>query len=103
MTLKVEARSLAAGAPIEIGIRPQHMRLGDAPVRTTLHIDYAESIGTETYAYGRVAGAEAETILHLPEHRRFEPGEAVPIGVALEAVHVFDGATGKTLPAIGVH
>jgi multiple sugar transport system ATP-binding protein len=45
-----------------------------------LHIDYAESIGTETYAYGQIAGAVAETILHLPEHRHFEPGEAVPIG-----------------------
>ena len=103
MTLKVDAGSLAAGAPVEIGIRPQHLKLGDAPIRTTLHIDYAESIGTETYAYGQIAGAAAETILHLPEHRHFEPGEAVPIGVASEVVHVFDGATGKALPAIATH
>jgi len=103
MTLKVDAGSLVSGAPVEIGIRPQHLRLGDAPIRTTLHIDYAESIGTETYAYGRIAGAEGETILHLPEHRHFEPGEAVPLGVAPEVVHVFDAATGKALPPIGLH
>jgi multiple sugar transport system ATP-binding protein len=103
MTLKVDTGSLGAGAPIEIGIRPQHLRLGEAPIRTTLHIDYAESIGTETYAYGRIAGAEAETILHLPEHRHFEPGEAVPLGVAPAVVHLLDGATGKALPALGLH
>jgi multiple sugar transport system ATP-binding protein len=103
MTLKVDAGSLAAGLHVEIGIRPQHLRLGEAPISTTLHIDYAESIGTETYAYGRIEGTETETILHLPEHRHFEPGEAVPVGIAPEFVHVFDGASGRTLTAIGVH
>lgn len=103
VTLKVDAGLLATGAPVEIGIRPQHLRLGESPIRTTLKIDYAESIGTETYAYGQIEGAGTETILHLPEHRHFEPGEIVPVGVAPETVHVFDSATGRTLPAIGVH
>jgi multiple sugar transport system ATP-binding protein len=103
MTLRVDAGPLAAGAPVEIGIRPQHLRLGEAPIMTTLHVDYAESIGTETYAYGTIAGADAETILHLAEHRHFEPGEAVPIGVAPDVVHVFDGVTGEALPALDLH
>jgi multiple sugar transport system ATP-binding protein len=103
LTLRVDDGGLAVGAAVEIGIRPQHLRLGTEPSGAMLHIDYAESIGTETYAYGRIERTEADTILHLPEHRHFEPGELVPVGVAPEFVHVFDASTGKTLRAIGVH
>jgi multiple sugar transport system ATP-binding protein len=103
LTLRVDGGRLAVGAAVEIGVRPQHLRPGVGPIGATLHIDYAESIGTETYAYGRIEGTETETILHLPEHRHFEPGEVVPVGVAPEFVHVFDASMGKVLPALDVH
>ena len=98
LDLPVEAGSLAAGTALEIGIRPQHLRPTEgAGARYT--VSYAESIGTETYVYGNMAGTADEIILHIPDHRKFVPGQVINVAVDPKLVHVFRADTGLTLPA----
>ena len=98
MTLPFDGKALPEGAPIEIGIRPQHLKLAESGARFI--VDYAESIGTETFVYGRVDGAKGDAILHIPDHRAFAPDEVVPVAAAPSQVHVYAAETGRTLPRL---
>ncbi len=89
--------ALALGAAVDIGIRPQHFRLAGEDVAARFLVDYAESIGTETYVYGKLDGTSADAILHLPEHRHFKSGDRVPVSTPNDFIHLFDQATGKAL------
>ncbi len=97
VNVPVDAGSLQVGAPIELGIRPQHLRLDGEGAAASFIVDYAESIGTETYVYGKLDGAEPEAILHVPEHMHFEPAQKVPLRAPVEFLYLFDAATGLTL------
>jgi multiple sugar transport system ATP-binding protein len=101
--LAVAAGGLANGAEVEIGIRPQHLRLGGEGAKAQFRVDYAESIGTETYVYGKVDGAEPESVLHIPEHMNFEAGQMVAVTAPLEFIHVFAGADGVALVPLNAH
>lgn len=98
LALPVNAAGLTAGAALEIGIRPQHLRPTDGP-GAPFTVNYAESIGTETYVYGTMAGTADEIILHIPDHRKFAPGQTVTLAVDPALVHVFRTDTNTTLPA----
>jgi multiple sugar transport system ATP-binding protein len=97
LDLPVDTSGLAAGAAVEIGVRPQHLKPTEG-AGATFTVTYAESIGTETYVYGTMAGTADEVILHIPDHRKFEPGEAITVGMDPAVVQVFRGDTGATLP-----
>ena len=97
--LPIDPGTLEIGAPIDLGIRPQHLRLSGQGTPVVFVVDYAESIGTETYVYGAIEGATAETILHIPEHMKFTPGDRVTLYAASEFIHIFGGPDGGTLPA----
>ncbi|MEO5805933.1 sn-glycerol-3-phosphate ABC transporter ATP-binding protein UgpC [Devosia sp.] len=99
LAIPVDTAGLLAGAALEIGIRPQHLRLVDGP-GAAFTVNYAESIGTETYIYGAMAGTADEIILHIPDHRKFEPGQTLSLAVSPELVHVFRTDTSATLPAL---
>ena len=100
LELPIDAGRLDIGAPIDLGIRPQHLRLSGTGAAVAFVVDYAESIGTETYVYGAIEGAASETILHIPEHMKFTPGDRVTLYAANEFIHVFGGPDGVTLPAL---
>ena len=98
LNLPVNTATLTPGTALEIGIRPQHLRITEgngAPFTVT----YAESIGTETYVYGSMAGTADEVILHIPDHRKFEPGQQVTLTVDPAHVQVFRTDTQATLPS----
>jgi multiple sugar transport system ATP-binding protein len=99
MTLPSDGSALQPGDSIEMGIRPQHLRLAEDGSAATLVVDYAESIGTETLVYGKLDGAGPDCILHVPEHVRYEAGQRLPVWAPHEFTHLF-AADGTALRAI---
>jgi multiple sugar transport system ATP-binding protein len=99
LTLKIDTGTLSEGSAVEIGIRPQYLHVGGTGIAARFAVEYAESIGTETYVYGSVVGTNTPSILHLAEHRKFAPGEILSVSVAPHSVLAFDVASGRTLPA----
>ncbi|MCC7320128.1 MAG: sn-glycerol-3-phosphate ABC transporter ATP-binding protein UgpC [Rubellimicrobium sp.] len=68
------------GAVAEVGIRPEHLRVGPpdgAAVRG--RVELIERLGAETFAYARVAGHADELTLRLPGETPVRAGEEIGI------------------------
>ncbi|MGG7517743.1 ABC transporter ATP-binding protein [Allorhizobium undicola] len=99
MTLAVNPEGSTIGAKVTLGARPNHFRLtGGADgtaAQARFQTDYAESVGTETYIYGRMAGHESPVTLHLPDHVSVQEGQLLELGIDPCRLHLFDAVTGK--------
>jgi sn-glycerol 3-phosphate transport system ATP-binding protein len=85
-----------AGRKLTIGIRPEHLHPGEGGLR--LEVELVEPLGGESVLHGRLADGTLITA-RLPG-ARYGDG---PMGLLLppEALHVFDGETGKRIEAGG--
>ena len=92
--LLLPAGSVEPGRELSAALRPEHLAIAaSGPLRGTVSV--VEHLGHETYVYvdtadGRV-GVLAERSLRLP------PGAPVSLAPALEALHLFDAASGQRI------
>ena len=104
LALAVDGSPARAGDAVTIGIRPSHfeLRAGRAPgdIAVRFEVDYAESVGTETFVYGKIAGNAAETILHLPNHVPVAEGQTLSLAIPAACCHVFHGPAERRLAAL---
>jgi multiple sugar transport system ATP-binding protein len=94
VTVAVDARGTAAGAPVTIGIRPEHLLAGDDGEGCKLHMKMRqmERLGDESLLYLEI-GADAPLVtLRLEGHATQAPGAAVVARLPAEQCHLFDGA-----------
>jgi multiple sugar transport system ATP-binding protein len=93
----VDATRLVAGAPVTLGIRPEHVTLqGDAGQALQGSVAIVERLGTTTYAYLE-RGAGQEFVVQAPADSRLAVGERVAPGLPPSALHLFD-ERGDALP-----
>ena len=85
----VPADGLPEGAAVEVGLRPEHVRLA-APAGEGLpaRVDLVERLGDRTYLYARLA-AGPEIIAHAPGFSPVRSGEAVHLAIDAAAAHIF--------------
>jgi sn-glycerol 3-phosphate transport system ATP-binding protein len=89
---------LAAGTPVEIGLRPEDLRHGGlGEGRLTMLVDFIEELGATQLVHGTVAGAPAAVQVPTGEVPR---SGALGLSIDPGAVHLFDPATGRSLRAI---
>jgi len=88
------------GAPVTLGVRPEHFQLGAADNGLTVTVRFVESLGNTTFAYGGVPGAGQEITCELPGDTRVQAGDELRVGVPATQAHVFD-AEGRALPRTG--
>ncbi|CAM3759057.1 sn-glycerol-3-phosphate ABC transporter ATP-binding protein UgpC [Roseomonas mucosa] len=83
----------AAGMPLTLGLRPEHVLVGDAPDALPLTVDLVEPLGSETVVHGRLPDGVPLTV------RVNGPfaGSSLPALLDPRELHVFDGGTGKRL------
>ena len=90
------------GDEIELGIRPTYFALSnkDDPAATvTFLVNYAESVGTETYVYGKIEDNPATTILHFADHVNLAENDRITLRPALHRAHLFRMSDGLSLKA----
>lgn len=94
----VDAASAKVGQAVSLGLRPNHIHLasesGVDGHKFRFRADYAESVGTETYVYGRIEGNATATIVHLPGHVAVAESDVIEFAAAPAHFHAFDGQTG---------
>ncbi len=87
--------SAGEGAPIRIGIRPEHFELAPADVGVPAEVQVVEPTGAETFVQVDIAGIPATAV--FIERHAFTPGERIALVPKPGAVHVFDPASGARL------
>jgi sn-glycerol 3-phosphate transport system ATP-binding protein len=85
----------AAGIPLTLGLRPEHVLVGEAPDALPLTVDLVEPLGSETVVHGRLPDGVPLTV------RVNGPFAGSNLTALLDPreLHVFDGGTGKRLEA----
>ena len=90
----VDARRLAAGAPVTVGIRPEHVLVGSTSGQSLNGaVAIVERLGTTTYLYldrGGAAAAGGEFVAQAGADSRAKVGDRLGLGLPADALHVFD-------------
>ena len=99
LTVAVDARGAAAGAPVSVGIRPEHLRHGDAGEGSPLHtrVTQMERLGDESLLYLSIAPDAPLVTLRIEGHAPQSSGDSVTLRLPPEQCHLFD-AVGKAYP-----
>ena len=93
------------GRRVTLGIRPEHIEAGtegaatEAVAHFTMKVDLSETLGADTLVYGLVSAGGPTVTVRTPGNRRFRGGEAVPLHVSLDHIHLFDPLTRQRLTA----
>jgi multiple sugar transport system ATP-binding protein len=88
--------SLAPGARLTLGIRPEHLTPAADGQGLAVVVDVVEHLGSGTAIYGRLAEQEGLTIV-LPGQHAIRPGQRLNFAMGADACHLFD-ADGGALP-----
>ncbi|GIK98264.1 MAG: sugar ABC transporter ATP-binding protein [Alphaproteobacteria bacterium] len=81
------------GQAVLYGMRPEHVSLDPAGVPATVTV--IEPTGADTFVYCEIGGVPA--CATFGERHAFRPGETIGLMPRLDAVHLFDAETGKTI------
>ncbi len=92
----VDARTLAEGDTVELGVRPEHLH--PDPDGYPVEIENVEQLGGESYLYGRTPDGTALTA-HLSGQTGLRRGARAHLAIRPDLAHVFR-ADGSALPRL---
>jgi multiple sugar transport system ATP-binding protein len=75
------------------GIRPEHLELGGKGLAAEVSV--LEPMGSETQVFAKLGGQKIVGV--FKQRLKVKPGETIKLSPQLDAVHLFDVATGKRL------
>ncbi|WP_421996842.1 sn-glycerol-3-phosphate import ATP-binding protein UgpC [Reyranella sp.] len=91
------ATSAAAGQPVALGIRPEHLHpADDGPMQ--FEVELAEPLGADTLLHGRFGTANEIVTVRQNGHVVAHPGERRHFKAEPGHLHLFDSDSGKRLP-----
>ena len=86
----VDARRVAVGAVVTLGLRPEHTVLGDAAQHLVRPVLWQERLGESTSLYLE-SGINGEPwIVKAPGSAHAAPGQRIAFGLPATALHLFD-------------
>jgi len=91
-----------AGAPCELGVRPERVRLAreGGGVKVGATVEVLEPLGSEQLVYLALGGGGGEKLTaRMDSGERLAVGAKVDLELRPEEVHLFDAASGKSLTA----
>ena len=93
----VDARALAVGSAVTLGIRPEHVHLGSASQGLVREVQGQERLGDATFLYVEGERADAPWVLKAPGAANASTGQRIAIEMPARAMHLFD-SQGKAVP-----
>ncbi|HEY6630041.1 MAG TPA: sn-glycerol-3-phosphate ABC transporter ATP-binding protein UgpC [Rhizobiaceae bacterium] len=88
------AAGAATGAPVVLGIRPEHLKLSESGF--PVEIVVVEPTGSELQIIGRTPGGE-EIVANFRDRHAFEPGQTIRLAADPQLIHLFNTETGKRM------
>ncbi|MFN4358291.1 ABC transporter ATP-binding protein [Sphingopyxis alaskensis] len=92
LALPAPAVPLAPGTPLSIGIRPEHVGIGDAPGALTFTVGFIERLGGLATVHLQGAAGSEPIAGQLRDDGRLGEGASVPVRLPPEHLHLFDPA-----------
>lgn len=90
LELTLATLQVAAGDPVTLGIRPEHLTThSDSPLRLDFHCEVVERLGNNTYLFGQCHGHDGFKML-LPGDANFQPYQKLQPGFQAQQCLVFD-------------
>jgi multiple sugar transport system ATP-binding protein len=93
----VDARRLAPGASVTLGLRPEHAVLGSATQHLVRSVLWQERLGESTALYLDNGVIGASWVVKAPGHTHAAPAQRIAFGLPPAALHLFD-EQGLALP-----
>jgi multiple sugar transport system ATP-binding protein len=81
------------GQKVTYGVRPEHLTLDEGGVPATVLV--VEPTGADTFVYADIGGVPI--CATFDERHDFSPGKPIMLAPRLDAVHLFDAATGAKI------
>ena len=97
---EVDARRLPAGAPVTLGIRPEHAEPGTEGQHLVRELQWLERLGEASVLYLDSGYPGQPWVVKAPGPATARPGQRVPIRLPAAALHLFD-ADDQALPRCG--
>jgi sn-glycerol 3-phosphate transport system ATP-binding protein/multiple sugar transport system ATP-binding protein len=94
--------ALEDGRSVVVGVRPHDFdACAEGEAAATLKVELVEALGFEAFAHGwlRASGPRVIARLDADRARKVRAGDALPLGVSAQKVHLFDPETGLSLDA----
>ncbi|ACY17643.1 ABC transporter ATP-binding protein [Haliangium ochraceum] len=97
VTASVDAADLDGGAPVALGIRPEHLVLlgDDSPAegvaRIPVEVALVEHLGEGTLVYVRVPGCRELIVCRTEGTTRVKDGQKIELGIPADECHLFAG------------
>lgn len=91
--LKLPAQARELEGDVTIGIRPQHLLLGEAEgneAALPVTLEVVEPLGSENFLFCKVEGSEDQVTLRTEAGIKNTVGEVIPLRIRPEMVHIFD-------------
>ena len=86
----VAAGNAREGDQVTVGIRPEHLRVGESAYGVSASTSALESLGDAAYLYAESSVAPDGLIARIPPLERHARGETLKLGAAPEHCHLFD-------------
>jgi sn-glycerol 3-phosphate transport system ATP-binding protein len=95
--LLAQPTSAAAGTPVALGMRPEHL-LPTADGVLEFEIELAEPLGADTLLHGRFGEARELVTVRQGGQVLAKPGERRRFSIGATRLHLFDSLSGKRIP-----
>ena len=93
---RLETGVVATG-DVRVGIRPEHL-VPDENGQFTVEVGLLEQLGSNTLVHGTLLDSSLDIVVSLPGvHAESMLGPRLRVSVAREAIHLFDGTTGRRI------
>ena len=102
----VDARPLAPGEAVSVGLRPEHAEFGGTIQHVIREVQWQERLGESTYLYLRSAAANEPLVVKAPGHVHADAGQRIALAMPAAALHLFDArghALERCVPAADLH
>jgi multiple sugar transport system ATP-binding protein len=99
LSAHVDGSRVAAGAKVTVGVRPEHIELGNATQHIVREVQWQERLGDSTFLYVKTDNALEPIVARAPGESRAESGQRIALSLPADALHMFDDQ-GLSLPRL---
>jgi ABC-type sugar transport system ATPase subunit len=85
----------AADGDVVLGIRPEHIAIGEGPDALTFKVGVIEQLGAQTLGIGEAGGVRLKILSDREDN--WSHGQTIPIRPRADRLHLFSKATGQRL------